>query len=76
MAEEGAGKKKHGLPDIDELADHVKEMIEKLGDEHGTNIAASVNRGSGTTSVSSKQRIVQRNGETETITERSEHRSS
>ena len=77
MAEEGTGEKKHGLPDMEDLAEHVKAMIEKLGDESGTNIAASVNvAGEGQTSVSSKQRIVHRDGKTETVTERTEQESS
>ena len=55
----------------------MKEMIEKLGKEKGANVAATVNLGGGgSASVSSHQRIVQRNGETETITERIEHRVS
>ena len=62
-----------GLPDVQELAEQVKEMIVKLGEENGANVAASVNlNGKGVSSVSSKQRIVQRDGKTETVTERIE----
>lgn len=77
MSKEDPGNDKQGLPNVHELAEHVKEMIEQLGKEKGANIAASVNVGdAGKTSVSSKQRIVQRDGKTETITERIEERHS
>ena len=77
MAERGAGKKKQGLPDVHGLADQVKGLVEKLNEKDGANVASSINvGGTGKTSVSSKQRIVQRNGKTESITERTEHRSS
>ena len=77
MAGKGSGEKKQGLPDAHNLAEQVKDMVKKLGEEKSTNVASSLNvGGTGITSVSSKQRIVQRDGKTETITERTEHRSS
>ena len=42
MADKTPGTEKHGLPDIEELADQVRLMIEKLGKENGAEVSASV----------------------------------
>lgn len=60
------------------IADELKALVKKAVDENGANVAKAINVGGRgkTTSVSSKQKIVQRNGATETITERTEHKHS
>jgi hypothetical protein len=60
------------------LGDVLKQKIKEAVDEGGANVASAVNVG-GTgrrTSVSSHQRIVQRDGVRTTITERREERDS
>ncbi len=59
------------------MGDELKKEIERaVSDSGSTNKAVSVNVGKGSrTSVSSKQRVVQRDGRTETVEERIERRS-
>jgi hypothetical protein len=60
------------------LREELKKKIKQSIDEGGANIASAVNVGSNGqhTSVSSHQRIVQRDGVTTTTTERREERSA
>lgn len=60
------------------LADELKTLVKKAVNENGANVAKAINVGGEgkTTSVSSKQKIVQRDGNTETVTERTEHKHS
>ena len=58
--------------------EELKKKIKQTIDEGGANVASAVNVGSKGqhTSVSSRQRIVQRDGITTTTTERREERST
>lgn len=60
------------------FAEELKKKIKDAVDHNGANIASSVNVGSKgqRTSVSARQRIVQRDGITTTTTERREERTT
>ena len=60
------------------FVEELKKKVKDAADQDGTNIASSVNIGSKgqRTSVSSRQRIVKRDGITTTTTERREERSA
>jgi len=60
------------------FAEELKKKIKDAARDDGVNIASSVNIGSKgqRTSVSSRQRVVQRDGITTTTTERREERST
>lgn len=42
MADQPSSGNRHGLPDVGSLAEQVREMIERLGEENGAEVSASV----------------------------------
>jgi len=56
----------------DELKTKIKEHIEGAVDASNTAVASNVGKKGSRTSVSSRQRVVQRDGRTTTVTERTE----
>jgi hypothetical protein len=72
-----AGEETNMTDERKKLRDELKARIEDAVGE-STNVASAINIGKGRshTSVSSRQRVVHRDGVTTTVTERREHKSN